>query len=195
MRNLSDPMKTYFSISLLLIFALPLATGLAYESASYSVKSKIGKAELRYYSSLPVVATSTSSGRGDSFGKLFRYIQGNNSGGQKIAMTTPVFMPSSSSAAPREMQFVLPKKVAAKGAPSPKDGAVRLKNMTAGTYAALRFKGYRDTAKQKAALAELRAAVQSAGYRVVGSPVFAYYNGPGTPEALRRNEVLLRVAK
>ncbi|MEO0414501.1 MAG: heme-binding protein [Verrucomicrobiota bacterium] len=120
-------------------------------------------------------------------------MSGENATGEKIAMTTPVFMPSSSTGDAQSMQFVLPEKVATAGAPAPNGRQVDLTQMNNGTYAALRFKGYRKVSQQKAALKQLREAIAEAGLKEQGQPIFAYYDPPWTPEAMRRNEVLIRV--
>jgi hypothetical protein len=165
-----------------------------YETASYKVEKKSGKFEIRQYASMTVVtAPMNGNSQNGSFGKLFQYISGSNEGEQKIAMTTPVFMPADSSGRTKEMQFVVPGDVAKKGAPSPKDKSVRLKSMSGGKYAALRFSGRSGSADRKKKLAELKALIKAEGLSVSGSPIFAGYDPPWTPGPMRRNEVLVRV--
>ena len=81
------------------------------EIQAYEVIKKIDSVEIRFYPSATLVKT-----RGDNnFGKLFRYISGNNASEEKIAMTAPVYMNESKS----EMAFVMPLDVHQKGAPVP----------------------------------------------------------------------------
>lgn len=166
-----------------------------YETASYEVVEKEGKFEIRKYAAHKLVTTSMMSpGENGSFGRLFRYISGDNEGERKIAMTTPVFMPATSEGEMMEMQFVIPAEVAASGAPAPKDSSVTVKSMSGGRYAAIRFSGVNNKDLRRKKLAELREQLKQRNLRTVGGPIFAGYDPPWTPGPLRRNEVLLRIA-
>ena len=164
-----------------------------YESASYKVVEKSGKFEIRQYPDLPVVTTPMSGGQNSGFGRLFRYISGDNAAEKKIAMTTPVFMPADSQGTTREMQFLVPSDVARAGTPAPKGRSVSLKKMRGGKYAVLRFSGRTSAATQKKRLAELRKELESRGLKATGNPVFAGFDPPWTPAPVRRNEVMLRL--
>ena len=63
-----------------------------YETQEYQVVDQIGNAEIRFYPSAAMIKVSSGVNRSNNFGKLFRYISGNNSGSEKIAMTTPVYI-------------------------------------------------------------------------------------------------------
>jgi DNA gyrase inhibitor GyrI len=124
--------------------------------------------------------------------RLFRYIQGDNQGGAKIQMTTPVFMDRGEKAT--EMSFVLPKSVAASGAPAPKAADVAVAKRPAGRYAVLRFSGLGTHANEEAALKRLRSWMTGKGLKESGKPTFAYFDPPWTFSPLRRNEVMIAVA-
>ncbi|MEM9017408.1 MAG: heme-binding protein [Verrucomicrobiota bacterium] len=163
-----------------------------YESPRYAIESKNGNFEIRQYEPFEVVSTSMDgAGRNGSFGRLFRYISGSNDGGQKIAMTTPVFMPASREGKMEEMQFVLPKSVAESGAPEPNAREVALKKDAGGRYAVLRFKGRLGGEELRAKMKELRGMLKAMEIEADGEPVFAGYDPPWTPGFLRRNEVLI----
>ena len=170
------------------------ASRAGYESPDYNVSKKDGKFEIREYAAM-TVATAKMDGRdkdnGNGFNKLFKYISGKNDANQKIAMTTPVFIDEQQD----EMQFILPKKVAEKGAPAAEGTPVKIKSMKGGKFAALRFQGYRSESAADEAASELRAWMDKNGLASVGEPFFAYYDPPWTPEKLRRNEVLIRLKK
>jgi len=168
----------------------------AYETAQYEVLSKDGDIELRRYAPMMVVTTVLETeNRDNGFGRLFRFISGANESKQKIAMTTPVFMPSSAEGKPMTMQFVLPADVEKAGAPKPTGSNVSLESRPGGLFAALRFRGYRSQEKQQKALETLLTWIKTTGRSAKGDPIFAYYDPPWTPEFLRRNEVLIEVSE
>ena len=165
-----------------------------YETASFELVKKDGSFEIRDYAGMVVVTTVMKGGeQNGSFGRLFKYISGGNASEQKIAMTTPVFMPASGDGAPGEMQFVVPAEVVKAGAPAPADPSVKLSKMSGGNYAVIRYSG-RGTAEDRAAkLFELLERITKEGLEAVGDPVYAGYDPPWTPALMRRNEVLLKL--
>lgn len=180
---------------IVLAFVVVVPSRAGYETAAYETIEKAGDFELRLYEELRVVATPMSGeGRNQSFGRLFRYISGENSGEQKIEMTTPVFMPGSADGSMREMQFVVPKAVAAAGAPDPKATEVKLDRVPGGRFAALRFSGRMDKATAAEKFSELRDLLKKRGLAPLGDPIYAGYDPPWTPGPMRRNEVLVRVS-
>ena len=76
----------------------------------------------------------------------------------------------------------------------PESESVSLRTVKGGKYAALRFKGHRSEEKQKQAIADLKRKMAEKGLKGSGAPMFAYYDPPWTPEFLRRNEVLIKLA-
>lgn len=174
-------------ISGFLLFNYAMAT----ETANYKVLTSEGKFELREYPTLNVVRTPM--GGGNEFGRLFRYISGNNDDGQKIAMTTPVLIQHEGEKT--GMSFIVPREVAASDqVPTPKDNAVKLDKLSGGQFAALRFSGGRNERNEAEALQKLREWMAKQNLAPTGEPFFAYYDPPWIPGFLRRNEVLLRAA-
>lgn len=163
-----------------------------YESAPYKVVRSDGKFELRDYPALTVVETpmAVASGSDGSFMRLFRFITGGNEAKQKIAMTTPVFM--SGSGTNTTMAFVLPAKMKASEVPKPSDGAVTVRELAAGRFAVLRYRGGRNAKNEAESLARLKAWMESERLTVLSPPVYGYFDPPWTPAFLRRNEVMLR---
>jgi hypothetical protein len=89
------------------------------------------------------------------------------------------------------VQFVLPKGVTLESAPEPLDPRVRLREVPASRLAAIRFSGFWSQSNYDEHLAELTAALQSAGLGWAGEPIYSRYNAPFTPWFMRRNEIWL----
>jgi hypothetical protein len=169
------------------------ATRAGYESAPYKVVRAEGRFELRDYPALVVVETPLSPDGSDangSFNRLFRFISGANEAGQKIPMTTPVFMSREASNA--TMAFVMPAKLKPHEVPGPNDAKVRARQLEEGRFAVLRFRGARNETNEARALQELQARMLAEGLTALSAPVFSYFDPPWTPPPLRRNEVMLR---
>ncbi len=93
-----------FSLYLLILSINVMAQ--SYESQTYKVLEEKDNIEIRYYPRSAKVKTSSDYGSNNNFRKLFRYISGNNTENEKIAMTTPVYI----SIDKKTMEFVLPNK-------------------------------------------------------------------------------------
>ena len=182
------------AIGALVVWAGSKTSRAGYESPDYEVVEKDGRFEVRDYPSMTTAFTSMKNNRNSGFGRLFRYISGDNADDQKIAMTTPVFMETSGGTEETAMMFVVPADVVKNGAPEPDSASVSLRTIKGGKYAALKFKGHRSETKQKEAIKNLKQMVAEKGLEGTGAPMFAYYDPPWTPEILRRNEVMIKLA-
>lgn len=168
----------------------------AYESAEYTVLKSDGNIELRRYPELVLVSTGMGAriqGDDGSFGRLFRYISGNNANNQKVAMTTPVFMEPESDQENGQMSFVLPKDVAESNVPEPASEQVQLTKRPAGDFAVIRFAGRIDSETCDAQQAKLEAWIEGKGYAILGEAEVAGYDPPWTSGPLRRNEILIQI--
>jgi hypothetical protein len=158
------------------------------ETAPYRIVTKEGDFELRDYPTLPVVTTQMESIEGDSaFGRLFQFIQGENSNQTKIAMTTPVFVDDG------QMSFVIPDEVRQQGVPEPASTEVEIAERPRLQVAVYRFSGVADESSRKRAVEELQAWIQMQGLQAIGEPFFAYYDAPFIPGPFRRNEVMFQI--
>ena len=200
-------MKRWILITLagsaaVLVLAACATSRAGYESAPYTVVRSEGAFEVRDYPALATASTAmdpSGAERDDRFMRLFRYIDGGNEASQKVAITTPVFMsgPAAGGAGDRAstMAFVLPKDVAAAGAPAPRSSQVVLQTMPARRVAVVRFSGVTNRQRDESKLNELKAWAQKENLTIEGDPFFAYYDPPWTPGPLRRNEALVPVKK
>ena len=187
-------MKTLLAVLFLVSAAAVFFAGCktspkASETAPSRLVSRDGNFELRDYPALTIVETVMDSDSGASFQRLFRYNSGANADGEKIPMTTPVFMAGEEPR--RTMSFVMPEEM--KAAPGPKDSALRVTKIPAGRFAVLSFSGTRSSESEIQALAQLQAWMKKSGLDSTGEPLFGYFDPPWTPSFLRHNEVMLRV--
>lgn len=159
-----------------------------YESAPYRVVRVVDGLELRDYPRLEVAETRMGDGANGGFGRLFRYITGNNAQERHIPMTTPVLMQGG------RMGFVMPSTSAATSLPKPSDPSVSLASIPGGRFAVLRFSGGRSRDNEAAAERRLRERMVAAGLQAESEPIFGYFDPPWTPSFLRRNEVMVRIA-
>jgi len=192
---------------LLALSALPLGSH-AIEEPDYEVTRQIGDVELRRYAPYVVAEVVVDAAADEAGNRAFPilagYIFGKNKGEKKYAMTAPVTQtaepvkmdmtaPVTQAAVPGgiRVQFVLPKGVSLASAPEPLDPRVRLREVPAGLWAALRYSGTWSQANYEVHLAQLKAALDAAGVATQGEPVLARYNAPFTPWFMRRNEIWL----
>jgi DNA gyrase inhibitor GyrI len=90
------------------------------------------------------------------------------------------------------MAFVMPAKLKAGEVPKPTDDTVKVRELAAGRFAVLRFRGGRNAGNEAESLAKLKAWMETERLSVLSPPVYAYFDPPWTPGFLRRNEVMIR---
>ncbi|MCY4728316.1 heme-binding protein [Nocardioides sp. STR2] len=169
------------------------------EQQPYEVVRDYPDFQLRRYPDHVVAETQVTAsfeGAGNtSFRRLVGYIGGRNTESRKVAMTAPVVQESEGDTAGRFIVgFVMPAGLDLDSAPDPTDPDVRLREVPAQTAAALRFSGRWTRERYDAHARRLLAALEEAGFEVVGPPRFARFDPPWTPWFLRRNEVVVPVA-
>lgn len=190
-------MKLRLLIPALLMHAVLFAAGgqtarAGTETAPYQPVRSSSPFELRDYPALTLVeAPLTAATGGGGFGRLFRFISGRNASGEKIAMTTPVFM--GERAGLSTMAFVMPASLKPDQIPRPDDDTLAVREVPAGRFAVLRFSGGRSAQNEKAALHRLRTWLATENLTSSAPPVYGYFDPPWIPTFLRRNEVMLRL--
>jgi hypothetical protein len=113
--------------------------------------------------------------------------------GEKIAMTAPVSQVADGRAF--LVAFTLPSIYTLATAPKPRDPDVSIREVPPQLIACWRYSGRWTLASYREAEALLRERIESRGLVARGEPVLARYNPPFTPWFLRRNEVLIPVAR
>lgn len=186
------------------------------EQPDFALVRAAGAFELRDYPAL-VVAEVTSRGdrqqaSGASFRRLAAYIfaQDRPRGGEQIAMTAPVLqqpvsrderiamtapmLQQEAGAGAWRMRFVMPAKYTLETLPpAPRD--ITLTQIPARRVAAVRFSGNGSSADLARMTARLEAWIAETGLSAAGAAEYAFYDAPMVPGSLRRNEVLIPVAK
>jgi hypothetical protein len=194
--------RIYIAAAMAFGLLIPSTPGSAYEQPTYQVLEKDGPYELRSYEPY-VVAETTVSGDSErasnqAFMRLFRYISGKNRRQErpddpKIAMTVPVTMQYTGDSV--RMTFMVPGEYSLETAPRPVDSRVQLRAQPGGLVAALTFSGRSSRERFREKVGRLEGWITPKELEVSGELLFAQYNGPFTPWFLRRNELLLPVAR
>ena len=204
-----------FLMVALMVTASP---AVATEEPDYTVVEKDGAFELRQYPALLAAETLVTGTDFDdagnvAFGRLFRYISGNNRRQTKIAMTAPVVQspdgeniamtapviqqegkPGDASGGYR-VAFLVPAEYTRQTVPEPLDPSVRIVATPARLVAALRFPGRMSEALHGTQELALRAELVKRRLAVSGDVITAQYNAPFVPGPFRRNEVLIPVRR
>lgn len=192
-------MKALYLLAGGILIAIPVVWLLrnsraATETAPYVVVRTDGAFELRDYPVLTLATTPMNgSGNSGAFGQLFGFITGKNTKAEKIPMTTPVLIDPVPGK--QTMSFVLPEALVQKGVPEPTGGEVRITKAEPARYVVMRFKGGVSEKNQQDATNQLQVWMRAHNLAAESEPIFAYYDPPWTPVFMRRNEVMVRVAK
>ncbi len=159
-----------------------------YETQDYKVINQIDDIEIRFYPSAPMIKVSSESGRNNNFGKLFKYISGNNQSEQKIAMTTPVYIYDES----KTMEFVLPRKFISNDLPIPNDTDLEVYISEPKYFAAIKYSGYSNKEKERNYKDQLIQTLQNNNLKIISDYYVLSYDAP-TKFFDRRNEILIQV--
>ncbi len=175
----------------------------AYDEPAHEVVFADGPFELRRYEARIVAETrvraaSMRDATSQGFGRLADYIFGGNEGtdgsSQKIAMTTPV------ESAPDGDEFVVvftmpPKFTSVEQLPQPKDSRVVVRRDEGRVVATMRFGGVARNKDIGELTARLMSRVDQHGYVAESEVRIAQYDPPWIPGVIRRNELMVDVAK
>jgi hypothetical protein len=177
------------------------------ERVPYDVLDTFEGVELRQYP-LTVQAETTAPTEGAAFGRLFRYISGNNEADAEVSMTAPVVTEERGQAVPMTapvrssattdgttMGFYLPASYTPETAPVPTDPRVRLVVEPPRTVAVRRFSWWASADRVASEADRLLDVVEDRGWTSTGDPTLMRYDPPWTPPFLRTNEVAVTVER
>ena len=199
-------------IPLLLTIWISAGVTMAIEEPDYAILESAKDFELRRYDSYIVAETLVEAAFDDAgnegFRRLFAYISGQNRKKAAISMTAPVSQKEDyeeiAMTAPVNQQreagkwrvtFMMPSEYTLETLPEPLDDRVELREVEGKLVAALKYSGTWSKKRFEKKKERLESLIQERGLSPVGEPVFARYNPPFMPWFLRRNEVLIPVAK
>jgi hypothetical protein len=181
------------------------------EEPKFSVIEKDGAFEIRDYPPIIVAEATVQGTREVAINQGFRviadYIFGNNVSAKKVAMTAPVTQAPSEKVAMTvpvtqqgsgdswTVRFVMPAEYTMDTLPKPKNSAVTLKAVEGQRMAVIRFSGVADDQGLAARGAELQTFLSKRNLAALAPASFAFYNPPWTLGFLRRNEVMIPVAR
>ncbi len=201
-----------------LFFALMLGLNLlgtpamATQEPPFTVHLAKGEFEVRDYPALVVAEVSVPGDRKAAASRGFRllagYIFGGNTTRKSIAMTAPVTQAVASEkiamTAPVMqirgngiwvIRFIMPQGSTLATLPKPNNPAVKLRDLAPSRVAVIKFSGLARQDDVDAKTAALSQFVKVQQLRVIGPPSLAQYDPPWTLWFMRRNEVMLPVAR
>ena len=184
-------------LKVLLFIVLAGVTGMAHsiEEPQYEVLQSIDGIEIRQYQAV-VQAVTTLPGAShttEGFKRLAGFIFGSNDKEQKIAMTAPVQETLGENSS--EMAFTMPNEYMIEDLPTPTDSRVSLHNVPARTVAVVTFSGWATQNRTERFEQELRDTLTDSSIKIIGAASLNQYNPPWTLPFLRRNEVMIEVAR
>ena len=206
-------MKHSIGIVLVAAFILIGARNtMATEEAKYTVVKKDDSFEIRDYAPHVVaeiiVEGELENAGSKAFNSLFRYISGDNHTRNKVAMTAPVSQQPASQkinmTAPVGQQrvdnkwavsFMMPDSYTLETLPVPDNSNVTLRQVPAHRIASVRYSGFWSEKSYLENKSQLETWINKNKLLIVGDAVWARYDAPFTPWFLRRNEILIPVAK
>jgi DNA gyrase inhibitor GyrI len=121
-------------------------------------------------------------------------ISGSESGSAAGSAPTPM-APTANAAATWSVRFIMPAGSTMDNLPAPANPAVRLREVPGQRIAAIRFSGTADADSVAANTSALTRFIADKGLHALAPPTYAFYNPPWTLPFMRRNEVMIEVAR
>jgi effector-binding domain-containing protein len=182
------------------------------EQAKYTVVEQHDRIEIRDYEPMIIAEVDVSGEREDAINQGFRmiadYIFGNNISSQKVAMTTPVTQQPNEKIAMTapviqqpdasgswKVRFVMPSSYTMETLPKPKNDSVKLKEIPAKRYVAVRFSGLTNQTQLDKEKAKLEDFIADKQLKTLAPATYAFFNPPWTLPPLRRNEVMIEIKR
>lgn len=205
-------MRTIWLALFLIGFCMSASPARAVEEPLWTLVYQDGPFQIRDYGPAVVAETEVRGERGaainEGFRRLAGYIFGGNeprreiamtapvtqhSGGEQIAMTAPVVQAAAGNG--WVVTFYMPPGAALADMPRPLDASVVLREQSPRRVAVLRFSGLASESHLARRSDELRQRIAARGEVAAGPVTYAFYNPPWTLPWMRRNEIMLEIAR
>ena len=203
-------MRYLAAIATATVLSLSSPMASAIEEPQYTVVRQHDGFEIREYAPYLVadvlVPGPAEEAGNQGFRILAGYIFGKNQGERKIAMTAPVAQtpapariemtaPVTQAAADGGylVRFTMPREYTLETLPEPLDPQVKLRSVSGGRFAVIRYSGSWSESNYTEHLEKLERGVEAAGLRTTGAPIYSRYNAPFVPWFMRRNEIWLKL--
>ena len=212
--------RQFSGMALILAPLLLLIHGpaMAYEEPLYRVLEENDSFEIREYAPYLVAVVLVRDDFEDvgnrAFRVLFDYISGQNTkqkkismtvpvnqqpvpkNGEKIKMTTPVLQaPESEEGNGYRFSFVMPSEYSLDTLPRPNDPRITINQVPARLMAVRRYSGSWSEKNYRKNETILLTALRERELKTEGAPIYARYNSPFSLWFMRRNEVLIGLAR
>ena len=182
------------------------------EQANYTVVAQSGDIEIRDYDPMIVAQVTVPGARETAIKEGFRlladYIFGNNSASEKVSMTAPVMQETSetiSMTAPVtqtqdgqgawHVRFKMPYGYTLQTLPRPNSPRITFLEVPSRRFAAVRFSGLASREALRAQQKALEDYLAAQKLTALSAPIFAFFNPPWTLPFLRRNEIMIEIAR
>jgi len=182
------------------------------EEPAFDLVEQTDELEIRDYAPRLVAQTRVEGDQKEAGNAGFRiladYIFGNNTRREEISMTAPVSQAADSekiamTAPVSQLQadgewlvrFALPSTYTMENVPAPVDERVSLQVLPAARFAVLEFSGYARAARVQDKRMELVRIIDRRSLDALGPITLAQYDPPWTLWFLRRNEVMVPIAR
>jgi effector-binding domain-containing protein len=199
------------TLAVFIMMLLGAGNAMATEEAEYTVVFSDDSFEVRSYESHILAETRVDGdfeeAGSQAFGRLFKYISGDNKALKDVQMTSPVSQEAAgeeiSMTSPVGQQresnqwlvsFMMPSSYTIDTIPKPTDLDVTMRQVPARYMAAVQYSGFWSEENYLSNKDALETWIEQQGLQVVGDPIWARYNPPFTPWFLRRNEILIPIA-
>lgn len=181
------------------------------EQPKYLVVQNDRSIEIRDYPAMIVAEANVRGARDEAINEGFRiiadYIFGNNLSSQRVAMTAPATQQASEKIAMTapvtqrgdgnswQVRFIMPASYTLVTLPKPKNPAVQLKEIASRRFAVIRFSGLAGEARLKRETNQLTKFISAKKLTALSVATYAFYDPPWTLPFLRRNEVMIEIAR
>ena len=203
-------MRYFAAIATATVVSLSSPMASAIEEPQYTVVRQYAGFEIREYAPYLVAEVLVPGPAEEAGNQGFRilagYIFGKNQGERKISMTAPVAQtpapariemtaPVTQAAADGGyfVQFTMPREYTLETLPEPLDPQVKLRSVSGGRFAVIRYSGSWSESNYTEHLEKLERGITAAGLRTTGAPIYSRYNAPFVPWFMRRNEIWLKL--